>query len=116
MQPIEIDGWGTATRWGSRPAPAPRAGYPIPVDPDGGGGGGTGSARRTLRVASPRMNGDDVRHVQRTLAGQGLSLDVDGWYGPQTADRVRQMQGWNQLDRDGIVGPQTWAVIDLYNR
>lgn len=34
MQPIELDGWGTATGDGTRPAPAPVIGYPLPTDPD----------------------------------------------------------------------------------
>lgn len=34
LQPIEIDGWGSATGNGTRPAPAIVAGYPIPPEHD----------------------------------------------------------------------------------
>ncbi len=70
---------------------------------------------RTLRVTSPRMYGIDIAYVQQTLSRQGLSLDDDGYYGPTTAEAVKTMQGWNDLQKSGIIGPATWKAIIAYN-
>jgi peptidoglycan hydrolase-like protein with peptidoglycan-binding domain len=39
---------------------------------------------------------------------------IDGYFGEQTQAAVVQMQGWNGLKQDGIVGPKSWACIDAY--
>ena len=56
--------------------------------------------------------GDDVRRLQEILNGQGYGLDVDGVYGSQTKNAVKQYQSANGLDADGIVGEQTWASLN----
>lgn len=69
---------------------------------------------RTLRLASPTMLGTDIVWVQNVLRNQGLAVSIDGYYGRQTADRVKVLQGWNNLDQDGVVGPQTFSVLKQY--
>ena len=39
---------------------------------------------------------------------------IDGYFGKQTTDATKQLQGWNGLTQDGIIGPQTWACLDSY--
>lgn len=67
--------------------------------------------RHTLRMHS---KGDAVRELQEALPKitPGVTLTVDGDFGPATDDAVRKFQAHNNLARDGIVGPATWTVID----
>jgi hypothetical protein len=68
-------------------------------------------ANPTLRYAS---TGADVARVQ-----QGLNLlptvlprlTVDGIFGAKTTARVREFQGTNKLQADGVVGPLTWELL-----
>jgi uncharacterized protein (TIGR02594 family) len=39
------------------------------------------------------------------------NLDTDGDFGPRTENAVRTFQMQNQLQVDGIVGPNTWAKL-----
>ncbi|KPV50907.1 hypothetical protein SE17_24225, partial [Kouleothrix aurantiaca] len=68
---------------------------------------------RTLRLASPPMEGDDVRIVQQRLLALGFSEvgEADGAFGPKTEAAVRAFQAASALEVDGIVGPQTWARL-----
>jgi peptidoglycan hydrolase-like protein with peptidoglycan-binding domain len=64
----------------------------------------------TLRSGS---TGNDVRRLQRILVMIKL-LDyrgIDGVFGRQTADAVRQFQQGEGLHVDGIVGPATWSAL-----
>ena len=61
--------------------------------------------RPTLRRGSL---GDSVKDVQSKL-----HLQIDGEFGPNTEAAVRQFQREKALVPDGIVGPKTWAAIDL---
>jgi peptidoglycan hydrolase-like protein with peptidoglycan-binding domain len=38
-------------------------------------------------------------------------IDVDGFFGPVTLDRVKEFQRNNRLIDDGEVGPITWGVL-----
>jgi hypothetical protein len=40
-------------------------------------------------------------------------LEIDCDFGPKTRDAVLRFQSENALDADGIVGPRTWAAVDL---
>lgn len=51
--------------------------------------------------------GDAVKLVQKLLRAKGFSLDVDGDFGPQTENAVRQFQQRAHLVVDGIVGAAT---------
>ena len=54
----------------------------------------------------------DVMDLQKILAGQGYEVAIDGNFGPQTATAVRAFQSAHGLVPDGIVGPDTWAVLN----
>ena len=69
---------------------------------------------RTLQLATPRLNGPDVRAVQNrlialTLGGPGGQ--GDGWYGPNTAKTVRDFQSANKLKATGVVDRTTWSAL-----
>lgn len=57
------------------------------------------------------MKGDEVSNLQTSLKNAGYNIDVDGSFGPQTLEAVKQYQAANGLDVDGMVGPQTSAVL-----
>jgi peptidoglycan hydrolase-like protein with peptidoglycan-binding domain len=64
----------------------------------------------TLREGS---TGVAVRGVQRRLIAGGFGIDdIDGRFGAQTTAAVRAFQERNELDADGIVGPQTWERLN----
>jgi hypothetical protein len=74
--------------------------------------GGNLVATRTLKLATPRMSGDDVAALQRTLnALFGAELVADGSFGPHTSEAVKAAQGRMGLERDGSVGPMTRAAL-----
>ena len=58
---------------------------------------------RTLKKGS---RGDDVKTLQRTL-----KLYPDGIFGALTEEAVKEFQRKYGLVADGIVGPNTWALI-----
>lgn len=56
---------------------------------------------------------DCVKVIQALLdQEQGDHLIVDGYYGPLTEEAVKRFQEAHGLKVDGIVGPETWAVLD----
>lgn len=63
---------------------------------------------RALRFTpgAPLLTGDDVKYVQRKLRVQ-----VDGFFGPNTAKKVRGFQTTHDLPVDGVVGPRTAKEI-----
>lgn len=65
--------------------------------------------RATLRTGS---KGESVRDLQRTLRSLGYTLEIDGKFGPITAQCVKSFQGTAGLTRDSVVGPMTWAALD----
>lgn len=73
-----------------------------------------GDSERTLLLTEPRLNGPDVRTVQRILLDHGYldgPSEVDGWYGPVTEGAVRAFQRDAGLDVDGVVGPRTRSAL-----
>ncbi len=67
---------------------------------------------RVLRWTVPAMRGEDVRKVQQALVEAGYPLEVDGIYGPRTAQAVARFQRESGvLKVDGIVGPATRAFL-----
>ncbi len=66
-------------------------------------------SRPTIRQGS---KGESVRELQRGLRSLGYTLEIDGKFGPLTAQCVKTFQGSVQLERDGVVGPMTWAALD----
>ncbi|NEP03574.1 MAG: peptidoglycan-binding protein [Okeania sp. SIO2G4] len=67
--------------------------------------------RTTLFLGS---TGEDVEYLQRRLNGlRYASLVVDGIFGVATEEAVKKFQKFNDLTVDGIVGPHTWAILEL---
>ncbi|MBL8601388.1 MAG: peptidoglycan-binding protein [Myxococcales bacterium] len=57
--------------------------------------------------------GRAVRALQEALNEAGYSLDVDGDFGDGTDAAVRDFQSSNELDVDGVVGPDTWSALGV---
>lgn len=57
-------------------------------------------------------SGNLVKAVQQALiAGYGYDLLLDGEFGPATEGAVREFQGVQGIDADGIVGPITFQAL-----
>lgn len=65
---------------------------------------GATEARRTLRRGA---RGETVKELQILLGVPG-----DGYFGRPTVEAVVRLQQRQKIAVDGIVGPQTWSVID----
>ncbi|MBQ8556298.1 MAG: peptidoglycan-binding protein [Clostridia bacterium] len=55
--------------------------------------------------------GSDVKALQKALRSVGYDLEIDGIFGRITEFCVKSYQGTRGLERDGIVGPLTWAML-----
>ena len=63
-----------------------------------------------LRIGS---TGLPVRRAQKRMSLVGFDVGgVDGRYGAKTESAVKDLQLRFQVTIDGVVGPQTWAIID----
>jgi peptidoglycan hydrolase-like protein with peptidoglycan-binding domain len=63
-----------------------------------------------LRIGS---TGLPVRRAQKRMSLVGFDVGgVDARYGPKTQSAVKDLQERFQVTIDGVVGPQTWAIID----
>ncbi len=68
---------------------------------------------RTLLLRTPPMQGADVQAVQRALVAAGIGGDIDGLFGPATAQAAIRFQAMCGLTTDGVVGPATRAALGL---
>ncbi|MGB3135714.1 MAG: peptidoglycan-binding protein [Nodosilinea sp.] len=66
---------------------------------------------RLLRLTNPFTSGGDVLTLQQQLTRHGIPIAPDGVFGPASDRAVRQFQASRGLVADGIVGPQTWALL-----
>ena len=57
--------------------------------------------------------GRSVRVLQEALVEAGYEIDVDGDFGRATEQAVLAFQEANDLDVDGVVGPNTWAALGV---
>jgi hypothetical protein len=66
----------------------------------------------TVRFGS---TGTDVEDAQAKLntAGAAPPLEVDGIFGSHTRTATVEFQGSHSLSQDGVIGPLTWAALDL---
>jgi GH24 family phage-related lysozyme (muramidase)/peptidoglycan hydrolase-like protein with peptidoglycan-binding domain len=71
-------------------------------------GAGTGPGSLPIKEGD---RSDLVRDAQQRLAGCGLTILVDGYYGPVSVVVVRTFQRDRGLDADGVIGPATWNVM-----
>jgi peptidoglycan hydrolase-like protein with peptidoglycan-binding domain len=63
-----------------------------------------------LRIGS---TGLPVRRAQKRMSLVGFDVGgVDGRYGGKTETAVKKLQQQFRITVDGVVGPQTWGVID----
>jgi peptidoglycan hydrolase-like protein with peptidoglycan-binding domain len=63
-----------------------------------------------LRIGS---TGLPVRRAQKRMSLVGFDVSgVDGRYGNKTEAAVKKLQQQYNIPVDGVVGPQTWNVID----
>ena len=63
-----------------------------------------------LRIGS---TGLPVRRAQKRMSLVRFDVGgVDGRYGAKTESGVKDLQQRFQVTIDGVVGPQTWAIID----
>ncbi|WP_286960782.1 peptidoglycan-binding domain-containing protein [Arsenicicoccus sp. UBA7492] len=64
---------------------------------------------------TPRLRrgstGEAVSRVQRSLAAQDIPVTADGRFGADTERAVRTLQTRLGMTVDGIVGPDTWRVL-----
>lgn len=107
---------GVAVVWttAARPAPVtPASLTSVPCDyTDLGGRWFAGHSATSVRLVARGSSGQDVTEVQCLLDQHGVDPGaVDGLFGPRTEQAVRQLQRAAGIVADGIVGPQTWAVL-----
>jgi peptidoglycan hydrolase-like protein with peptidoglycan-binding domain len=63
-----------------------------------------------LRIGS---TGLPVRRAQKRMSLVGFEVGgVDGHYGTKTEAAVKKLQQQSNITVDGVVGPETWALID----
>ncbi len=66
---------------------------------------------RVLKLSQPRMEGSDVEQLQNALKKAGITVAVDGEFGPGTDKAVKEFQQKKSLTADGVVGLNTRAVM-----
>jgi peptidoglycan hydrolase-like protein with peptidoglycan-binding domain len=65
------------------------------------------------RILRRGMRGKDVEELQNKLASLGYNVGpIDGIFGRLTEQAVIQFQKDNGLKVDGIVGPQTFDMLE----
>ena len=67
----------------------------------------------TVPVLSLGSTGVDVKRLQALLvhfAGQG-QVTIDGNFGAQTEQAVKNVQAFFRITVDGWVGAQTWTIL-----
>lgn len=55
--------------------------------------------------------GQEVKDVQVRLSSLGYGIDVDGNFGPSTAEAVRKFQAAYDMEVDGVIGQTTYQAL-----
>jgi peptidoglycan hydrolase-like protein with peptidoglycan-binding domain len=61
--------------------------------------------------SNPHLRGD-VKRLQEALRKLGYAVDVDGLFGMDTEDGVKDFQLANELKTDGVVDKTTWQALE----
>jgi len=64
-----------------------------------------------LPVLRPDCSGSTVRILQQLLNFKGFSLEVNGEYGIDTQEAVKEFQQMNGLPIEGRVDSKTWYYL-----
>lgn len=65
------------------------------------------------RILRRGMRGNDVKILQSKLQSLGYDVGpIDGIFGPRTERAVINFQRDNRIKVDGIVGPQTYDMLE----
>lgn len=56
--------------------------------------------------------GEDVRHVQEWLCLHGITVELDGRFGPATRGAVERFQADHHIKPTGIVAKETWSFLE----
>lgn len=68
--------------------------------------------QKLIIQAAQGKTGQEVRAIQVLLKDKfGYNINVDGIFGPDTANAVKDFQADKGIAVDGIVGPQTWRRL-----
>jgi L,D-transpeptidase ErfK/SrfK len=71
-------------------------------------------ASRFLRYEEDMMKGPDVLVLQEKLIEAGYhSVKANGVYDQATGEAVKSLQQARGLQADGVVGPETWNLLNL---
>lgn len=65
-----------------------------------------------LKLSTPYMTGNSVKHAQELLVAKGFNLDPDGVFGNDTYNAVREFQKNAGLTVDGVIGAKTMALLE----
>ena len=99
-------GWGDSlpipNRIGGTPPPKP-----VPIPTPGGP-----FVHATIRRGDVNADVFSAQVILRHRAGQ-VGVVCDGQFGAQTETAVRNVQAFTGSTVDGVVGPQTWGVLDF---
>lgn len=70
--------------------------------------------RRTLEVTKPRMNGDDVKKVQKELVELGFTEvgEIDGYYGPKSEGAVKELKSLIGFPVNGYVNEYLYDFLE----
>lgn len=110
LVPLSVDVVSAAT--GETAAPATTSGAPKSTSGQASSNQSSyNSAAYGTRLLVLGSFGEDVKVLQANLNYNGYNLVVDGIFGNQTLNSVKDFQGKNGLKADGMVGPKTVAKL-----
>jgi peptidoglycan hydrolase-like protein with peptidoglycan-binding domain len=65
-------------------------------------------------VVTEGARGSGIQYLQSVISVKaGGGITIDGIFGRQTTERIKDLQRFFGMNVDGIVGRETWAVVDF---